>query len=198
MWVCSARAPTPRDRYLRLGTLSRMTQRGLLYAVVMFYSSRQRLDEREVFGAAVGVVEDVELLAGQTHAAGAVGAVAARSALDQVGRAGATLRVLAVWNNRGSRTTQAMRAACGGLTSGAVGAAVAVGAGPSRTCSAGSPGSRRCGSCPRSLRSRRPRGAGVATRLETRCGSWGATILPNDAGRMTMTLACRLSTIDFL
>ena len=71
-------------------------------------SARESLDDSKVLAAAVGLVEDVEFLAGKSHAARAVGAVAARGALDEIGRTGAALTVVAVGTVVAAGAAQAM------------------------------------------------------------------------------------------
>src|SRR5690606_24568225 len=78
------------------------------------------VDHREVGLTIVGLVEDVKVLPGETHAAEAVGAAFAVGAADQVRPLDAALAAFAV------RAPEACRAARGVRALGAVDAAVAV------------------------------------------------------------------------
>ena len=88
----------------------------------------QALEQREVLGAAVGLVEDVKLLLGQAHAAVTVVAVGAEGAAHEIRRVGATDGVLAVRAIVAAHATHAVTAAGRRFAVLAVGAAVAIAA----------------------------------------------------------------------
>src|SRR5687767_9814972 len=88
----------------------------------------QPLHQGEVLLPPVGDVQDVELLLGETDAAVAVGALAARETLHQVLRGRTALGFLAVRAVVAAGAADAVRAAGGGVAVDAVGAAVTVAA----------------------------------------------------------------------